>query len=76
VEQCCGIVSTDWATDVDEQRMGVPKGRLVFATFSGINRAKDSRASSGSRHVVVIYQPALELVYGSNKETVGAGNPS
>jgi hypothetical protein len=35
---------------------------------TGFNRAKGSRASSGSRHVVVIYQPALELVYGSDKE--------
>jgi predicted Zn-dependent protease with MMP-like domain len=61
-------VSTDWATDADKKRMGVPEGHLVLGTYSGIARTKGLRASSGSRHVIVVYQPALELCCGSDKE--------
>jgi predicted Zn-dependent protease with MMP-like domain len=62
------IVSTDWPKDADKKRMGVPEGHLVFGTYSGFDRTKGFRASSGSRHVIVVYQPALELVYGSDKD--------
>jgi hypothetical protein len=61
-------VSTDWPTDADKKRMGVPEEHLVFGTYSGFSRTKGFSASSGSRHVIVIYQPALELCYGSGKE--------
>ncbi len=61
-------VSTDWPTDADKKRMGVPEENLVFGTYSGFSRTKGFPASSGSRHVIVIYQPALELCYGSDKE--------
>jgi predicted Zn-dependent protease with MMP-like domain len=61
-------VSTDWPADADKKRMGVPEEHLVFGTYSGFSRAKGFPASSGSRHVIVIYQPALELCYGSDKE--------
>jgi len=61
-------VSTDWPTDADKKRMGVPEEHLVFGTYSGFSRTKGFLASSGSRHVIVIYQPALELCYGSDKE--------
>src|SRR4029077_14866901 len=53
------IVSTDWPTDADKKRMRVPEGHLVFGTYSGIDRTKGFRAESGSRHVIVVYQPAL-----------------
>jgi predicted Zn-dependent protease with MMP-like domain len=62
------IVSTDWPTDADKKRMGVPEGHLVFGTYSGFDRTKGFWAESGSRHVIVVYQPALELVYGSDKD--------
>jgi predicted Zn-dependent protease with MMP-like domain len=62
------IVSTDWPTDADKKRMGIPEGRLVFGTYTGHHRAKGFRAESGSRHVIVIYQPALELAYASDKD--------
>lgn len=62
------IVSTDWPTDLDKKRMGVPEGHLVFGTYSGVDRTKGFRAESGSRHVIVVYQPALELVCGSDKD--------
>lgn len=61
-------VSTDWPTDADKKRMGVPQEHLVFGTYSGLSRTTGFSASSGSRHVIVIYQPALELCYGSDKE--------
>ena len=61
-------VSTDWPTGADKQRMGVPKGHLVFGTYSGLDRTKGFRNQSASRHIIVIFQPALELCYGSDKE--------
>jgi predicted Zn-dependent protease with MMP-like domain len=60
-------VSTDWATEADKKRMGVPEGHLVLGTYSGISRTEGFRAASGSRHVIVVYQPALELRCGSDK---------
>jgi predicted Zn-dependent protease with MMP-like domain len=66
-ENVAVTVSTDWPTDIDKKRMGVPKEHLVFGTYSGYSRTRGF-ASSGSRHVIVIYQPALELCYGSDKE--------
>ena len=62
------IVSTAWPTDVDKKRMGVPEGHLVCGTYSGLDRSKGFRSGSNSRHVIVIYQPALELLYGSDRE--------
>ena len=62
------IVSTDWPTESEKKRIGVPEGHLLFGTYSGTSRTRGYRASSGSGHVIVIYQPALEMCYGSNKE--------
>lgn len=67
-ENVAVTVSTDWPTDTDKKRMGVPAEHMVFGTYSGFSRTKGFAASSGSRHVIVIYQPALELCYGSDKE--------
>jgi predicted Zn-dependent protease with MMP-like domain len=61
-------VSTDWPTEAEKKRMGVPEDHLVFGTYSGSSRVKGFMAPSGSRHVIVIYQPALELRYGSDKD--------
>src|SRR4029077_1609640 len=61
-------VSTDWPTEAEKKRMGVPEGHLVCGTYSGVSRAKGFHAADGSRHVIVIYQPALELRYGSDKD--------
>jgi len=62
------IVSTDWPTEVDKERMGVPERHVVFGTYTGLDRTKGFRAESGSRHVIVVYQPALELLCGSDKD--------
>jgi predicted Zn-dependent protease with MMP-like domain len=61
-------ISTDWPTPAEKKRMGVPEGHLVFGTYSGLDRTKGFSATSGSRHVIVIYQPALEFCYGSDKD--------
>src|SRR5258708_40225228 len=61
-------VSTDWPTEAEKKRMGVPEGHLVFGTYSGASRTKGFPAADASRHVIVIYQPALELRYGSDKD--------
>ena len=61
-------VSTDWPTETEKKRMGVPEGHLVFGTYSGVDRTKGFRAEGGSRHVIVVYQPALELRYGSDRD--------
>ncbi len=60
-------VRTDWPTETEKTRMGVAEGNLVFGTYSGTSRTKGYRASSSSPHVIVIYQPALEMCYGSDK---------
>jgi predicted Zn-dependent protease with MMP-like domain len=62
-------VSTDWPMDADKKRMGVPEGHLVFGTYSGVDRTKGLR-SENSRHVIVIYQPAIERFCGDDKERV------
>ena len=61
------IVSTDWPTDADRKRMGIPEGHLVLGTYSGIDRTK-GLGSDNSRHTVVIYQPAIEQFCGEDKE--------
>jgi predicted Zn-dependent protease with MMP-like domain len=61
-------VSTDWPTEAEKKRMGVPEEHLVFGTYSGSSRTKGFPAASGSRHVIVVYQPALELRYRSDKD--------
>jgi predicted Zn-dependent protease with MMP-like domain len=61
-------VSTGWPTKAEKKRMGVPEEHLVFGTYSGASRTKGYRTASGSRNVIVIYQPALELRYGSDKD--------
>ncbi len=60
-------VRTDWPTETEKKRMGVAEGNLVFGTYSGTSRTKGYRASNSSPHVIVIYQPALEICYGSDK---------
>ena len=67
-ENVAVIVSTEWPTDADKTRMGVPDGHLVFGTYSGIARTKGLRSQGSSRHVIVVYQPALELLCGSDKD--------
>lgn len=61
------IVSTGSVSDVDKEKMGVPKEHLVFGTYSGVDRTK-GHWSQGSRHIVTIYQPALERKCGADKE--------
>ncbi len=61
------IVSTGWPTELDKKRMGVREGRLVLGTYSGVDRTKGLQAES-SRHVIVVYQPALELLCGSDTD--------
>ena len=46
----------------------MPEGHLVLGTYSGASRTKGFPAADASRHVIVIYQPALELRYGSDKD--------
>jgi len=61
-------VSTDWPTEADKKRLGVPEGHFLFGTYSGTSRTKGYRASSSSPHIIVVYQPALEKCYGSDKD--------
>jgi predicted Zn-dependent protease with MMP-like domain len=63
------IVSIDWPTEADKKRMGIPEGHLLLGTYSGIDRTQGFRSDS-SRHVVVIYQLAIEQFCGDDKERV------
>jgi predicted Zn-dependent protease with MMP-like domain len=60
-------VSTGWSSEAEKKRMGVPEGHVVFGTYSGLDRTRGSQSESG-RHVIVVYQPALELLCGSDKD--------
>jgi predicted Zn-dependent protease with MMP-like domain len=62
-------VSTDWPTDADKKRMGIREDHLVFGTYSGVSRTQGLRSES-SRHVIIIYQPAIERLCGDDKERV------
>src|SRR5579859_3247886 len=53
------IVSTDWPTEADKKRMGIPEGHLLLVMYSGFPKTQGSW-SEASRHVIVIYQPAIE----------------
>ena len=61
-------VRIDWPTEAEKKRLGVSEGHFLFGTYSGISRTRGYRASSGSGHVIEIYQPALEMCYGSDKD--------
>jgi len=61
------IVTTDWPTEADKKRMGIPEGHLLLGMYSGFPKTQGSRSES-SRHVVVIYQPAIERFCGGDKE--------
>jgi predicted Zn-dependent protease with MMP-like domain len=67
-ENVAVIVSTGWVTDIEKEKMRVPKDHVVFGTYSGIDRTQGLRSQASSRHVITIYQPALELGYGADKE--------
>jgi predicted Zn-dependent protease with MMP-like domain len=60
------IVSTDWASEADKEKMGVPKGNTLLGSYSGVDRTRGLWTDS-STHVIVVYQPALELRCGSDK---------
>lgn len=66
-ENVAVVVSTGWVSDEDKARMHVRPGHVVFGTYSGIGRTQGLRSQNSSRHVITIYQPALELSYGSDK---------
>ncbi len=63
------IVSTGSPTDADKKRMGIRQDHLVFGTYAGIPRTQGLRSES-SRHVIVIFQPAIERLCGDDKERV------
>jgi predicted Zn-dependent protease with MMP-like domain len=63
-------ISTDWPTNADKKRMGIPEGHLLLGAYSGIARTKGRSSESSSSHVIVIYQPAIERFCGDDKERV------
>ncbi len=62
------IVSTESPTEEDRRRMSVPDGHLLLGSYTGHPRSKGFQAESSSTHNIVVYQPALELLCGDNKE--------
>jgi len=61
------VVSTAWPTEEDKKRMGVPEGHLVLGTYHGFDKTTGFQSES-SRHVVTIYQPALESFCASDRK--------
>jgi len=63
------IVSTDWPSEEDRQRLAIGTDDLLLGTYSGVARTEGSRSESGP-HVIVIYQPALEMLCGGDKKRI------
>lgn len=61
------VVSTERASE-DKKRMGVPANHLILGAYSGHARTKRFRAANSSAHTIIIYQPALELLFGQGKQ--------
>jgi len=61
------IVSTDWPTEADKKKMGIPEGHLLLGMYSGFPKTQGS-LSEASRHVIIIYQPTIERFCGGDKE--------
>ena len=66
-ENVAVIVSTGIVSDADRERMKVPKGHLVLGKYTGVDRTK-GQWSQASRHIITIYQRALEQRCGANRE--------
>ena len=60
-------VSTGWPTEAEKKRMGVAENHLLFGVYSGASHVRGWLARKSARNVITIYQPALELCYGSDK---------
>jgi len=63
-------VSTDWPSDAEKKRMGIPEDHLLLGSYSGLTRTTGCHSESSSQHVIVIYQPAIERFCGEDKERV------
>ncbi len=63
------IVSTDWPSEADKKTMRIPEGHLLLGTYSGFDRTRGLQ-SEHSRHLIVVYQPAIEALCGGDKERV------
>jgi len=64
------IVSADWPSQEDRRRLDVSDDDLLLGTYSGIARTEGTSSESGP-HVIVIYQPALEMLCGGDKRRIG-----
>jgi predicted Zn-dependent protease with MMP-like domain len=66
-ENVAVIVSTGAVSEADKKKMGVPAENLVLGSYAGVDRMHGVR-SQASRHIITIYQPALEQRCGADKE--------
>ena len=61
------IVSTDWPAAEDRRKLGIADDDLLLGSYSGV--ARTAGAHSGhAPHVIVIYQPGLEMLCGGDKQ--------
>jgi predicted Zn-dependent protease with MMP-like domain len=66
-ENVAVTVSAGWPTDAEKKRMGVAENYLLFGKYSGASHVRGWSARKSAQNVITIYQPALELRYGSDK---------
>jgi predicted Zn-dependent protease with MMP-like domain len=60
------IVSTDWPSEEDKERLQIGDEDLLLGTYSGVAKTAGVH-SENAAHVIVIYQPALEMLCGGDK---------
>lgn len=63
------VVSTDWPSAEDRKTLEISDDDLLLGTYSGVARTEGARSGSAP-HVIVIYQPALEMLCGGDKKGI------
>lgn len=63
------VVSTDWPGKEERKRLEIGADDLLLGTYSGVARTEGARSDIGP-HVIVVYQPALEMLCGGDKDRI------
>lgn len=63
------IVSKEWPSAEDREKLEIGEEDLLLGSYSGVARSEGVHSASVP-HVIVIYQPAIEMVCGGDKRCI------